>query len=366
MTYLDWAIVAGLMILVFGFAGARSRKTKTNVDWFLGGRSLPFWMAGVSMFATSVDGGEYIAMNGATYQDGLVMISGLVFGVGVGGVVAAFLVVPSMYRAGLITNAEYLEGRYGPGMRVISALVQIQYRTSTLATVAVALHLVFTEVVRLDSQAARLLVVIVAAGTTLYSAWGGLKTVAAADLLLSAMMLTAIVVGGYRLWCLVVKITFPGRLRPRRVLAGSNRTRLVGKQPFDFVCARLPHQEGIGSSGDPQRHGRESDGGGEVFRFTDENAGQHRCADAREVADGVLVADRPSDKSPRRNCLSEGPVVGAGETNARQRENKDRRGNLRGLGPDQQQRRASEQVAADDEDLADKDGPSRAPGPAVG
>ena len=200
MTHLDWVIVAGLMVVVFGFAGARARKTRTNVDWFLGGRSLPFWMVGVSMFATSVDGGEYVAMNGATYQDGLVMISGLVFGIGVGGVVAAFLVVPSMYRTGLITNAEYLEGRYDPSLRVISALVQIQYRTSTLATVAVALHLIFTEVAHLDSQAAWFLVVIVAAGTSLYSAWGGLKTVAAADLLLSAMMLTAIVVLWLAIW----------------------------------------------------------------------------------------------------------------------------------------------------------------------
>ena len=200
MTNLDWAIVAGLMLLVFGFAGNRSLKTRTNVDWFLGGRTLPFWMVGVSMFATSVDGGEYIAMNGATYKDGLVMISGLIFGVGVGGVIAAFLVVPTMYRTGLFTNAEYLEGRYGPGMRVISALVQIQYRTSALAVVAVALHLIFTEVVHLDSQTAWLLVVLIAAGTTLYSAWGGLKTVAAADVLLSVMMLSAIFVLWLAIW----------------------------------------------------------------------------------------------------------------------------------------------------------------------
>ena len=200
MTYLDWTIVVGLMFLVFGFAGVRSRQTKTNVDWFLGGRTLPFWIVGVSMFATSVDGGEYISMNGATYQDGLVMISGLIFGVGVGGVIAAFLVVPSMYRSGLFTNAEYLEGRYGFSMRVISALVQIQYRTSALAIVIVALHLIFTEVAHLDSQAAWFLVVIVASGTTLYSAWGGLKTVAAADVLLSAMMLSAIVVLWLAIW----------------------------------------------------------------------------------------------------------------------------------------------------------------------
>jgi len=73
MTNLDWAIVVGLMLLVFGFAGNRSLKTRTNVDWFLGGRTLPFWIVGVSMFATSVDGGEYIAMNGDGYRKVLLL-----------------------------------------------------------------------------------------------------------------------------------------------------------------------------------------------------------------------------------------------------------------------------------------------------
>ena len=203
MTHLDWIIVVVLMVLVFGFAGARSRKTKTNADWFLAGRSLPFWLVGCSMFATSVDGGEYISLNGAVYKDGLVMMSGLVFGIGVGGLVAAYLVVPTMYRTGLLTNAEYLESRYGPAMRVTSALVQIQYRTSVLGTIAVALHLIFTEVVHLDWQTAWLPVVLFAAGTTLYSAWGGLKTVAGADVLLGTLMLTATLILWIVIWQVV-------------------------------------------------------------------------------------------------------------------------------------------------------------------
>ncbi len=203
MTHLDWIIVMSLMVLVFGFAAARSRKTKTNADWLLAGRSLPFWLVGCSMFATSVDGGEYISLNGAVYKDGLVMMSGLIFGIGVGGLAAAYLVVPSMYRSGLFTNAEYLESRYGPAMRVTSALVQIQYRTSVLGTIAVSLHLIFTEVVHLDSHTAWLPVVLLAAGTTLYSAWGGLKTVASADVLLGTMMLTATLVLWLVIWQVV-------------------------------------------------------------------------------------------------------------------------------------------------------------------
>ena len=111
MTALDWAIVLGLNLSVFGYGAFRARKTKTNLDWFLGGRALPFWLVGISMFCTSVDGGEYVAINGATYKDGLVMLTGMMIGVVVGGIVAAFFIVPKMYWAGMFTNAEYLEAR---------------------------------------------------------------------------------------------------------------------------------------------------------------------------------------------------------------------------------------------------------------
>jgi SSS family solute:Na+ symporter len=191
MTTLDWLIVVGLNLLVFGFAGVWSSKTRSNVDWFLGGRSLPFWLVGISMFATSVDGGEYVSINGVTYRDGMQMLVGLTFGVGVGGIIAAFVVVPTMYRARSFTNAEYLESRFGLPVRVISVLVQIQYRTSVLAMIAVSLHLMLKEVAKLEGSVAWIVIAALALITTLYAAWGGLKTVAATDLLLGIIMLTA-------------------------------------------------------------------------------------------------------------------------------------------------------------------------------
>ena len=60
MTTLDWAIVTGLNVIVFGYAAWRARQTTTGEEWFVGGRALPFWVVGLSMFATSADGGEYV------------------------------------------------------------------------------------------------------------------------------------------------------------------------------------------------------------------------------------------------------------------------------------------------------------------
>jgi SSS family solute:Na+ symporter len=96
-----------------------------------------------------------------------------------------------MYRAGFFTNAEYLESRFGLSVRVISVLVQIQYRTAVLATIAVALHLMLTEVAELEASSAWIVIAVLALATTLYAAWGGLRTVAATDFLLGIIMLTA-------------------------------------------------------------------------------------------------------------------------------------------------------------------------------
>ena len=61
--------------------------------------------------------------------------------------VAAHFVVLPMYRAGMYTNAEYLEARFGPAARWISALVQDQYRTLVLGVFVIVVGLVLSFVV---------------------------------------------------------------------------------------------------------------------------------------------------------------------------------------------------------------------------
>ena len=200
MTTLDWAIVAGLNLLVFGYAAWRARQTRTGEEWFVGGRALPFWVVGLSMFATSADGGEYVSVNGQTYEYGIAIIAGLMLGAVIGAIVSSFFVAPRMYRAGHFTNTEYLETRYGPAARVVSVLVQLQYRSSVVGTIAVSLHLVLTMAMDVPPTTAWVVVAVLALATAAYAAWGGLKTVAATDVLLSAIMVTGMAVMWVVMW----------------------------------------------------------------------------------------------------------------------------------------------------------------------
>ena len=72
---LGWAIVFvfNAAIIVYGFFLAR--KTESSNDWFLAGRSLPWWGLGLSMFATSLDNGDVISLSGKVYNNGIHIIT---------------------------------------------------------------------------------------------------------------------------------------------------------------------------------------------------------------------------------------------------------------------------------------------------
>lgn len=193
MTVLDWTLVVVLngAIIVYGlFLG---RETKTSSDWFLAGRRLPWWIVGLSLYATAIDSSDLVADSGGTYTLGLSYFVTAWVGTVAGWVVAAHFVVPPMYRAGMYTNAEYLEARFGPAARLISALVQVQYRTLVLGIIATTIYLTVSVVFGWGG-AAWGLVVLIATLATLYTAVGGLRSVAVTDALQSIVMLLASVV----------------------------------------------------------------------------------------------------------------------------------------------------------------------------
>ena len=171
MTLLDWIIVGVFngAIIVYGLV--RSRETKTSADWFLAGRTLPWWTVGLSLYATAIDSSDLVADSGGTYDLG---VSYFVFswvGMVSGWLIAAHFIAIPMYRSGMYTNAEYLEARFSPAMRVFSVIVQVLYRTLVLGIIATTIYLV--------------LAVIAGWGET---AWWGVGAVALVEDQLSAII----------------------------------------------------------------------------------------------------------------------------------------------------------------------------------
>ncbi|MGB0578531.1 MAG: sodium:solute symporter family transporter [Limisphaerales bacterium] len=181
MKPLDWLIVLLLNggVMLWGFWVARG--TKTSQDWFLGKRSLAWWAIGLSIFATNVDNADLVSMTGKTYTEGMHYLTVHTLGALIGASFAAFWLVPAIARAGQFTNAEYLESRFGPSVRVLSALIQIQYRTSMLGLMIWSVYLLLTTFLGLNSMAAWTLIVSIVVLSGIYTSWGGLRSVVFTD-----------------------------------------------------------------------------------------------------------------------------------------------------------------------------------------
>lgn len=200
MTWFDWLIVLSLNAAIIGYGLYLAWGTETSSEWFLGARSLPWWAVGLSMFATNVDNADLVGVTGATYKEGLHIITVYALGSAAGGILAAFFVVPAIYRAGFYTNAEYLEARFGPAARLLSALIQLQYRSSMLGMMIWSAHLLLTQLVGLSAALAWLLIVALVILAGLYTAWGGLRSVVWTDTAQGVVMMVAAVIIFVAVW----------------------------------------------------------------------------------------------------------------------------------------------------------------------
>ena len=113
MTKLDWGILV-IFILYALYSGLRERETASqNLDeYFLAGRNLSGWKAGLSMAATQFAADTPLLVTGLVATAGIfalwrLWIYALAF------LLMGFLLAPSWRRIGVLTDAELTEVRYG-------------------------------------------------------------------------------------------------------------------------------------------------------------------------------------------------------------------------------------------------------------
>ncbi len=199
MTFLDWSLVVLIngAIIIWGFRLARGPRT--TYEWFLASRGLPWWVVGLSLFATAVDSGDYVAVVGGAYDFGLQNVAAWWIGMPLGWFLVAWYVFLPIYRSGCYTNSEWLEQRFTPSLRVLGALIQIQYRTNVLGNISYSLFLTFSIATGWGNET-WFLVVFVALAAGVYTALGGLKTVAMTDAAQSAFIFIASLLLWMTLW----------------------------------------------------------------------------------------------------------------------------------------------------------------------
>ena len=135
---LDIALVVIYLLAVTALGLWVSRGVRTTEDFFLAGRSLPWWIAGLSLVVSDIGAKDMIGLAGDAYRYGIVMMNFDFVGCTFAVLIAAFLFMPLFWDAGITTIPEYLGRRYNMAVRTFFAVVWSLFMVGTVATILVS------------------------------------------------------------------------------------------------------------------------------------------------------------------------------------------------------------------------------------
>lgn len=113
LTLLDWAIVAAYFVLSIGIGLAYTRRGGESLsEYFVAGRKAPWWLAGAAMVATTFAADTPLVVTGLVAKHG-VAGNWLWWNMVMSGTLTVFLYARLWRRAGVMTDVEFAEVRYG-------------------------------------------------------------------------------------------------------------------------------------------------------------------------------------------------------------------------------------------------------------
>lgn len=143
LSSLDLALVVVYLVVVTAIGLWASRGIRSSKDFFLAGKSLPWWVAGMSLVVSDIGAKDMVGLAGDAYRYGIVMMNFDFVGCTFPLLIAAFLFMPFFWNAGVYTIPEYLGRRYNAAVRTFFAVVWSLFMVGTIATILVSAAAMF-------------------------------------------------------------------------------------------------------------------------------------------------------------------------------------------------------------------------------
>ena len=112
LSSLDWLLVGLYFLFSFSIAIYYARRAGRNTsEFFLSGRSMPWWLAGTSMVATTFAADTPLAVTELVAQNGIAG-NWLWWNFAFGAILTVFFFARLWRRSGVLTDVEFIEIRY--------------------------------------------------------------------------------------------------------------------------------------------------------------------------------------------------------------------------------------------------------------
>ncbi|MET0807143.1 MAG: sodium:solute symporter [Pseudoxanthomonas sp.] len=176
LRWLDWIVIVVYLgaMLGMGFYFYIREKRNSTSDFFVGGRSIPFWAAGVSLYAANTSSISFIAIPAKAFEtnwqyltNNLIAVIGLMF--------VAVWIVPLLRRLNLMSVFSYLETRFHPAIRMLASALCIVMQIGS--RMSVVLFLPALAIATITGIRVEWSILLMGGFTIMYTAMGGMKAV---------------------------------------------------------------------------------------------------------------------------------------------------------------------------------------------
>ena len=176
LTWLDWLVIVVYLAAMIGiglYFYLREKRNSTE-NFFVGSRTIPFWAAGLSLYAVNTSSISFIAIPAKAFEtnwqyltNNLIAVLGLMF--------VAVWIVPLLRRLDLMSTFSYLETRFHPAIRMLASALAIFMQIGSRMSVILFLPaLAISTITGIDVVWS---VLLMGGFTIIYTAMGGMKAV---------------------------------------------------------------------------------------------------------------------------------------------------------------------------------------------
>ena len=185
---LDIIIFAAYLLVIVGLgiwiSHRKKNKDKTAEDYFLAGKSLPWWTIGASLIAANISAEQFIGMSGSGFAGGFAVAS-YEFMAALTLIIVAKFFMPVFVKQGIYTIPQFVEQRYSPQLKTILAVFWLGLFIFVNLTSVLYLGAKAIDTIIGTGDGSLIMPAIIGLGliAALYSITGGLSSVAWTDIL---------------------------------------------------------------------------------------------------------------------------------------------------------------------------------------
>ncbi len=176
---LDWLVIVVYCLVVLGLGMRAGREEKNEEDYFLGGRSIPWWAAGISFLATTASALTFVAVPGTAFKGDFVYLQ-LAGGDLLGRYLIGAYLLPAYFAHRVTTVYQLLGKRFGSVSQDAGTVLFLVTRVLASSVRLTACGIAFSVIFGMPLDATIVAITLVA---MVYTVAGGIKAVIWTDFL---------------------------------------------------------------------------------------------------------------------------------------------------------------------------------------